>query len=125
MLDLDGGARSTVVEVKDGSSLARALSWSPSGERLLFAQGHYEGESFVELSLKSSDRAGSVVSYAPLRLRSRGDLLDLAWCDASLALYVTWDGLAGTQHLLSVDLTTGVSAEINVGQRIEIVGCAP
>jgi hypothetical protein len=122
---LADGARTVLVEASDGSALARGLSWSPAGERLLFAQGAYEGESFAELSLKSSDRSGAVVTYGPLTLPLLGGLLELAWCDPSLALYVTWDGGSGTQHLLSFDLNTGVSGEISHGGQLQIVGCAP
>jgi hypothetical protein len=114
-----------LVEASDGSALARGLAWSPAGERLLFVQGTYEGESFAELSLKSSDSSGTVVTYGPLTLPPLGGLLELAWCDPSLALYVTWDGGAGTQHLLSFDLNTGVSGEVSSGRQLQIVGCAP
>jgi hypothetical protein len=122
---ISDGARSTVVEVSDGSALASALAWSPSGERLLFAQGHYEGENFVRLSLKSSDQSGTVVEYGPLVLPPLGGLLDLAWCGASRAFYVTWDGGTGTKNLHLFDLNTGVSTDIIADQRLEIVGCAP
>jgi hypothetical protein len=122
---LDDGARTVVVAATDGSALARGLAWSPSGERLLFAQGTYEDESFVELALKSSDRAGVVVTYGPLTLPPLGGLLELAWCNPSLALYVTWDGGTGTQHLLSFDLNTGVTGEVSSGNQLEVVGCAP
>lgn len=122
---LADGARTVLVEASDGSALARGLAWSPAGERLLFAQGTYEGESFAELSLKSSDRGGAVVTYGPLTLPALGGLLELAWCNPSLALYVTWDGGAGTQHLLSFDLNTGVSGEVSNGSQLQIVGCVP
>jgi hypothetical protein len=122
---LDDGARTTVVEVSDGGALARALAWSPTGERLLFAQGHYEGESFSDLVLKSSDRSGTVVTYGPLSLPPLGGLLNLVWCEPSRALYVTWDGADGMNRLVGFDLNTGVSSEISAGQRLVIVGCAP
>jgi hypothetical protein len=122
---LADAARTVLVEASDGSALARGLAWSPAGERLLFVQGTYEGESFAELSLKSSDSSGTVVTYGPLTLPPLGGLLELAWCDPSLALYVTWDGGAGTQHLLSFDLNTGVSGEVSSGRQLQIVGCAP
>jgi hypothetical protein len=77
------------------------------------------------LSLKSSDRSGTIVEYGPLTLPPLGDLFDLTWCDKSLALYVTWDGGDGTHRLLSFDLNTGISTEISAGQRAEIVSCAP
>jgi hypothetical protein len=122
---LEDGTRTPLVVAKDGSALARGLAWSPSGERLLFAQGIYDGESFAELALKSSDRAGVVVTYGPLTLPPLGGLLELAWCNPSLALYVTWDGGTGTQHLLSFDLNTGVTGEISSGYQLAVVGCAP
>ena len=125
LLDLERGTRSALVEATDGTALARALAWSPSGERLLFAEGIYDGGSFVALSLRSSDRVGAVIPYGALELPAPGDLLDLAWCNTSLAFYVTGDAADGIQHLYSFDLTAGVSAEISVGRRIEIVGCAP
>lgn len=122
---LEDGARTLLVEASDGSALARGLAWSPSGERILFTQGHYEGEEFAELSLKSTDLSGTVVTYGPLTLPPLGGLLDLAWCDSALALYLAWDGSNGTQHLLIFDLNTGVSTEIAAAQRLEIVGCVP
>ncbi len=125
ILALADGARITLVEADDGSALGRALAWSPAGERLLFVQGRYEGPSFLPLTLKSSDRGGAVVEHGSLTLPPRGDLLDLAWCDASSALYVAWDGGEGTQRLFLFDLEAGLSTEITAGQRVEIVGCAP
>jgi hypothetical protein len=122
---LNDGALNTLVEANDGSALARAVAWSPTGERLLFGQGHYEGESFIDLVLRSTDLGGSIVTYGPLTLPALGGLLDLAWCDTSRAYYVTWDGGDGISRLLDFDLNTGVNTEINAGQRIEIVGCAP
>ncbi len=122
---LADGARTIIVEATDGSALARALSWSPDGERLLFAQGRYEGENFVELALKSADRNGTVVEYGPLTLPPRGGLLQLAWCDPAQALYVTWSGEDGLERLVSFNMYTGVSTELSVGQRLEIIGCAP
>ena len=122
---LADGARAVIVEATDGSALARALSWSPDGQRLLFAQGRYEGENFGALSLKSADRSGTVVEYGPLTLPPLGGLLQLAWCDPSQALYVTWSGEDGLEHLVSFNMHTGVSTEISVGHRLEIVGCAP
>jgi dipeptidyl aminopeptidase/acylaminoacyl peptidase len=119
------GARTTLVEATDGSALGRALAWSPAGERLLFAQGNYEGESFAALSLKSSDLGGAVVEYGPLTLPPLGGLLDLAWCQEALALYVTWDGSDGTQRLFRFDLASALSSELLAAQRVEIVGCAP
>jgi hypothetical protein len=122
---LDDGERSPLLEISDGSALGRALAWSPSGERLLFAQGFYEGESFTQLSLKSSDRDGNVVEYGPLTLPPLGGLAGLGWCSPSLALYVTWDGGDAIEHLLAFDLNTGVSVELSAAPRIEIVGCTP
>ncbi len=122
---LDDGARTTVVGVNDGSALARAVAWSPTGERLLFAQGHYDGENLADLLLKSSDRNGVIVTYGPLTLPALGGLLDLAWCDTAHAFYVTWDDGDGMQHLVSFDLNTGGSDEISAGRRLQIVGCAP
>jgi hypothetical protein len=121
---LNEGERTTVVEADDGSALARTLAWSPSGERLLFAQGHYDGEDFSKLSLKSSDREGTLVNYGPLSLPALGGLLDLAWCDASRVFYVTWDGGDGTKHLMDFDLNTGESTTIISGRRVEIISCA-
>lgn len=125
MAALDSGVRTILVRASDGSALAHDLSWSPSGERLLFAQGHYDGANLAELSLKSSDRHGVVVEYGSLGLTSFDTLLHLVWCDDSLVLFITFDGTEATQHLHLFDLNTGVSREISVGQRIEIVGCAP
>ena len=125
MADLASGARTTLVEARDGSALARALAWSPSGERLLFAQGFYEGESFARLDLKSTDQGGAIVAYGPLELPPLGGLLKLAWCDPSLAFYLLWDGSDGSQRLHAFDLNTGASAKISAGGRLEIVGCAP
>jgi hypothetical protein len=125
LASLAGGSRSTLVKADDGSALARALAWSPTGERLLFGQGRYEGENFANLALKSSDLSGRVVTYGPLSLPALGGLLDLAWCDASQAYYVIWDGSDGTEYLIGFDLNTGVSTEISSGRRIEMVGCAP
>jgi hypothetical protein len=122
---LADGARTTIVDIDDGSALTRAFSWSPTGERLLFAQGRYEGEDFANLVLKSSDRSGTTVTYGPLMLPPLGGILDLAWCDSSRAIYVTWDGVDGTERLVSFDLNTGVSTEISAGRRLQIVGCAP
>lgn len=122
---LDDGALTTVLETRDGSAFGRTIAWAPTGERLLFAQGHYEGENFRELALGSSDRSGNVVEYGPLTLPVFGGLLDLAWCNPSLALYVTWDGGDGTKHLRSFDLNTGISVEIDAAPWLEIVGCAP
>jgi hypothetical protein len=123
--EVANGERRALVEVDDGSALARALAWSPDGDRLLFAQGFYEGQSFESLSLKSSSRDGTVVQYGPLTLPPLGGLLELAWCNPSLALYVTWDGGGGMEHLLSFDLNTGESRPIASERRLHIVGCAP
>ena len=125
MLRLEDATRRALVVADDGSALASTLSWSPDGDRLLFAQGTYEGEHFDKLSLKSTDAAGSVVAYGPLNLPPLGGLLELAWCRPALALYVTWDGRDGTEHLLSFDLNTGVSTDVTTARRISIVGCAP
>jgi hypothetical protein len=125
MLRVEDGTRHALLVVDNGSALAPTLSWSPDGERLLFAQGTYEGENFDALSLKSSDAGGSVVTYGPLDLPPLGGLLELVWCKPALALYVTWDGRDSTEHLLSFDLNTGVSTEVSAARRISIVGCAP
>jgi hypothetical protein len=122
---LADGARTRLVEALDGSALARALDWAPTGERLLFAQGFYEGNYFAELSLKSSDLNGTVVTYGPLTLPSPGGLLALAWCTPSAALYVTYDSGGGVEQLLLFDLNTGVSTEITAARRLQVVGCAP
>ncbi len=122
---LGDGVTTMVVEVDDGSALARAFSWSPTGERLLFAQGHYEGENWADLTLKSSDRSGTIVTYGPLTVPALGGLSDLVWCDPSQVFYVTWDGSGGPEHLVGFDLNTGISSEISAGRRVEIVGCAP
>ncbi len=124
------GTRTAWIALDDGSALGRALAWSPDGERLLFAQGRYEGETWAALTLKSTGRSGDVREYGALNrigldLSASGDLLELAWCDASLALYVSWDGQAGTRRLFSFDLEDGLETEIGAAQRIEIVGCAP
>lgn len=122
---LPGGARNTIVRADDGSALARALSWSPDGTRLLYAQGRYDGENFASLSLKSADLSGTVVEYGPLTLPPMGGLLELSWCDPSQTLYVTWSSEDGLEHLVSFNMYTGVSTELSVGQRLEIIGCAP
>jgi len=122
---LADGAHTVIVEATDGSALARALSWSPDGQRLLFAQGRYAGEDFAELSLKSADRNGTVVEYGPLALSPQGGLLQLAWCDPSQTLYVTWSSEDGMERLVSFNMHTGVSTELSVGQRLEIIGCVP
>jgi hypothetical protein len=122
---LSDGAATVVVEAADGSALARAFSWSPTGERILFAQGHYEGENWADLSLKSSDRSGTVVTYGPLTVPALGGLSDLVWCELSQAFYTTWDGSGGPEHLVGFDLNTGISSEVSSAQRVEIVGCAP
>jgi hypothetical protein len=122
---LENGSRTLIVDVDDGSALARALAWSPNGERLLFAQGRYDGDEFAELSLKSADLDGTVVDYGPLNQPLSGGLLGLAWCDPSLVLYLNWDGSAGVRRLFSFDLNTGVSNEIAVYSRLEIVSCLP
>jgi len=114
-----------MLAVRGDAALARALAWSPSGERLLFAQGFYEGESFARLDLKSTERGGAIVAYGPLDLPPLGGLLKLAWCDPSLAFYLLWDGSDGSQRLHAFDLNTGASAKISAGGRLEIVGCAP
>lgn len=123
--DVNDGARMTLLEVTDGSALARALTWSPTGERLLFAQGFYAGDSFNELSLKSIDLSGAVVDYGPLTLSALGGLVELAWCNPSVALYVTWSGGDAMERLLRFDLNTGVSTEIGAARRVEVIGCAP
>jgi hypothetical protein len=121
----ENGARTALIVLEDGSALGRALAWSPDSERLLFAQGRYEGLQWASLTLKSVDRAGAIREYAPLGLAPVGALYDLAWCDAARALYVLWDGEAGTQRLFSLDLESGLEREISAAQRIKIVGCAP
>jgi hypothetical protein len=125
LLDLDRGSHSRLVDAADGRALARALSWSPTGERLLFAEGAYEGANFAELVLNSSDRSGSVTPYGMLEMPMPGDLLDLAWCSGSLAFYITSDPASGMERLFSFDLNVGGSTEINGAGRVEFVGCAP
>ena len=118
-------SRSTIVELDDGSALARAVAWAPSSERLLFSQGRYEGEYLSDVWLKSTDLGGTIVAYGPMTIPTPGGLLELAWCDPSRVFYVTWDGSDGSETLFSFDLNTGASTELAVGKRVEIVGCAP
>jgi hypothetical protein len=125
-LALASGARTLLVRVDDGSALAHALAWSPAGDRLLFAQGRYEGgEQLGTLTLKSSDLDGAVVEHGPLTLPPSGTLADLAWCTASQVLYVAWDGTDYTQQLYSLDLTTALSTQLSRGEQINLITCAP
>lgn len=122
---LAGGARTLLVSVDDGSALARVLAWSPTDARLLFAQGHYEGEHFTTLTLKSSDLSGVVTEHGPLTLPPMSHLSDLAWCTESQVLYVAWDGSDNLQRLFSFDLTTALSTELSAAPQIKIIACTP
>lgn len=122
---LEEGSGYTLVEVDDGSALARAFAWSPSSDRLLYAQGMYEGESLAALVLKSTDLSGTVVTYGPLDVPGPGELMDLVWCDPAAVFFVTWDGQVGEEKLISFDLNTGASREIAAGRRVDIVTCVP
>jgi hypothetical protein len=122
---LGDGARALLVEASDGSALGNLLAWSPAGDRLLFAQGRYEGQDFSTLTLKSSDLGGAVTEHGALSLSPSSALADLAWCSASQALYVLSDWSANEQRLYSLDLLTGVSTELTTGPQIQLAGCAP
>lgn len=122
---LDDGARALLLEASDGSALGSVVAWSPAGDRVLFAQGRYEGENFSALTLKSSDLSGAVIEYGPLTWSPLSILSDLAWCSASQALYVLSDWSINEQRLYSFDLSSGLSTALNTGQQIQIAGCAP
>jgi hypothetical protein len=126
IVTLASGARTLQFRVDDGSALAHALAWSPAGDRLLFAQGRYEGgEHLGTLTLKSSDLNGAVVEHGPLTLPPLSTLADLAWCTASQVLYVVWDGSDYTQQLYSLDLSTALSTQLSSGDQINLITCAP
>jgi hypothetical protein len=122
---LGDGSSYTLVEASDGSALARAVSWSPLSDRIIYARGLYEGEHLSDLVLKSTDLSGSVVTYGPLDVPGPGELMDIVWCSPGVVFFVTWDGLDGLEKLISFDLNTGATREIAADRRVDIVTCVP
>jgi hypothetical protein len=122
---LESRTSNTLVEVDDGGALARAIAWSPASERLLFAQGMYEGEQLTELTLKSTDLDGTVVTYGPLNLPRPAELVEIAWCSSGAVFLVTLDWQDGLEKLSSVDLNTGAVEEITARRRVDVVTCVP
>jgi hypothetical protein len=122
---LEDRTREILVEVDDGGALARAIAWSPASERLLFVQGTYEGEQLTELTLKSTDLDGTVVTYGPLNLPRPSELVKMAWCSSGAVFLVTLDWHDGLEKLSRVDLNTGAVKEISARRRVDIVTCVP
>lgn len=122
---LENRTRDTLVEVDDGGALARAIAWSPASERLLFAQGTYEGEQLTDLTLESTDLDGTVVTYGPLNLPGPAELVEMVWCSSGAVYLVTLDWQDGLEKLSSVDLNTGAVEEITARRRVDVVTCVP
>lgn len=120
-LDLAAEEASLLAEVRDGSALARAVAWSPDGQRALYVQGMYAANELRSLSLKTVDLQGAIVDVGPLILGQGGALEDLAWCQAEAALAAV-RGPAG-QQLYQVDLNSGEMGSLAAAETLEVLRC--
>lgn len=124
VLDLLSGARTMLVEVRDGGALLDDADWSPDGQSILFAYGTYAGETFESLQLQIRDSAGGVRTVGPLPLPPNGYPGQLSWCRSTTAAYTALS-TDGTASLYLIDLTDGSALPIRSANAITLLGCMP
>lgn len=108
--------------VDDGSALASAAAWSPAGDRILFAQGHYAGDAFETLTLKIHNGSEITHEVGSVPLAEGEHLLNLYWCHENQALAVTTDAQA--QYTLAlIDLDDGSSHTVASASLVSVLGC--
>lgn len=122
--DTTSGARTILVDVTDGSALARAAAWSPDGTQVMFTQGTYAGETFGSLTVKVRDGSGSIRDVGPAPLPSAGFLGGLDWCAPNLALVTAYTtNYEGQLYIL--DTTSGGASLIASSAHVLVLGCVP
>jgi hypothetical protein len=127
-LDIESATPTLLYEVTNGDALGGdliggAAAWAPSGERILFAQGHYAGTNWGSLALLVYDQTGQVQERAPLPLPEEGAGLHLAWCRPDTALAVLTAGPDPTQ-LYMVDVETADLKLLTTADTVFVLGCA-
>jgi hypothetical protein len=122
----DGTARQRLINVIDGGALGSdALSWSPDGTQILFAQGTFAGsQAFASLTLKVRDSGGALRDVGPAPIPAGGWLMGVDWCTPDLALATV--AVPGTgQELHIVDMTSGATSLVDSADRVQVLGCIP
>jgi hypothetical protein len=126
-LDIESATPTPLYEVTNGDALGGdpiggAAAWAPSGERILFAQGHYAGINWGSLALQVYNEMGHVQELAPLPLPEEGTGLHLAWCRPDTALAVLTAGPDPAQ-LHMVDVETGDLELLTTADTVFVLGC--
>ncbi len=122
VLDLASGSSRLLVEETEGGALGGDVAWSPDGALGLFAEGHYEGNTFGSLTMKTVDDQGAVTEVAPIPLPPEGFLISLDWCSQDIVLVVvaTSDGV---HQLYALDISTRQSPLVASDDDIAVLGC--
>jgi len=121
-LALADGSRTLLLEVSDGDALGQDAAWSPDGQEILFARGHYSGDTFATLGLRVYTADNMVREIGPLDLPAQGYLDRLSWCRPELAL-ATMTTSEGTAELHWTDLEGGAEGTVASASLISVLGC--
>jgi len=120
--DIASGARTLLVETTDGSALGRSASWAPAGQRVIYAQGRYAGDTFASLTLKRQHPDGMRSDVGPIPLPPQGNLTQLDWCRPDVAL-ITVTTMEGDRKLHRADLG-GEATRLSIDdQHIAVLTC--
>jgi hypothetical protein len=117
------GSPTLLVDVTDGSALARTAAWSQEGPHILFAQGTYAGELLGSLTLNTRDAGGTIDNVGSVPLPPGGTLQSIDWCLPDFALVVvTTPDYANQLYIVEFG---GDSTLITSDAYISVLGCIP
>jgi hypothetical protein len=109
-------------EVTDGDALALRATWSPDGQTILFARGHYGGMYWRSLTLQLYTGTGDVAEIAPVPLPEALAQLRLRWCRSDTALVTVTSG-ASTDELYAARIEAGALDPVASEETVFILGC--
>jgi hypothetical protein len=122
-VDIATGSPTLLVNVADGSALARTAAWSQEAPDILFAQGTYAGDTFGSLMLKRRESTGTISDAGLVPLPPGGSLQSIDWCLPDFALVVV--ATADYDHQLHVVEFGGGSTLVAADAYISVLGCIP
>ena len=121
-VDPEDRETSMLVEVTDGGALGLEIAWSPSGDRVLFAEGMYAGDRFGSLTLKTVDRTGAEAEVGEVPLPEEGGFSELHWVSPDKALFVVRAGEALTFELYEIQIESGETNLVDSAEYLLILG---